>query len=188
MRRETQIARDALLAIRCQLGEPRAFRALVDEMEQPLLYYVTKLTGDADVAPDVLQQIWLVAFDRIGKLREPAALRTWLYRIARGTALNRIRSDVTRRRIEKEAAVVANADSMEQPQFDDADVGALHAALDLLDERRREVLVLHFLDDLSIEEIAEVVGVPPGTVKSRIYHAKRELRELLEMSGHETNE
>jgi DNA-directed RNA polymerase specialized sigma24 family protein len=65
MRRETQIARDALLAIRCQLGEPRAFRALVDEMEQPLLYYVTKLTGDADVAPDVLQQVWLVAFDRI---------------------------------------------------------------------------------------------------------------------------
>jgi RNA polymerase sigma-70 factor (ECF subfamily) len=171
--------------MRCQLGEPDGFRALVEEMERPLLYYVAKLIGNPDAAVDVLQQLWVQVFATIGRLREPAALRTWLYRIARGIALNRIRSEATRRRIEREAAESAWQEREEEIRFDDEDLSALHAALDLLNERQREVLVLHFLEELSIAEIAEVVGVPAGTVKSRIHHAKRELRGHLERREHE---
>ena len=185
MRREARIARDALLAMRCQLGEADGFRALVEEMERPLLYYVTKLLGDADGAVDVLQQLWMQVFASIGRLREPAALRTWLYRIARGIALNRIRSEENRRRIEQQAAEDARPEAEEEIRFDDEDVSALHAALDLLSEPHREALVLHFLEELSIGEIAAIVGVPAGTIKSRIYHAKRELRKHLETRGHE---
>jgi RNA polymerase sigma-70 factor (ECF subfamily) len=185
MQGEAQIARDSLLAIRCQLGEADGFRALVEEMERPLLYYVTKLIGDADGAVDVLQQLWMQVFASIGRLREPAALRTWLYRIARGIALNRIRSEGVRRRIEREAAEATRSEPEEEVRFDEADVSALHAALDLLSEPHREALVLHFLEELSIGEIAGVVGVPAGTIKSRIFHAKRELRKHLERRVHE---
>jgi len=60
----------------------------------------------------------------------------------------------------------------------------LHRALAALDVRHREVLVLHFLEDMSVDEVASVVGCPPGTVKSRIYHAKRALKEALLRQGH----
>jgi RNA polymerase sigma-70 factor (ECF subfamily) len=187
MRTEAQIARDAWIAIRCKLGEPDGFRALVDTMERPLLYYITKLTGDPDGAVDVLQQVWIQVFEGFSRLREPAALRTWLYRIARGIALNRIRAETTRRRIERQAADISEMGDEEEPRFDQTDVAALHAGLDRLGEQHREVLVLHFLEELSIAEIAEVVRVPTGTVKSRIHHAKRELRRWLERQGHESN-
>jgi RNA polymerase sigma-70 factor (ECF subfamily) len=180
MRDEVREARDAWIALRCRLGEPEGFRLLVAELERPLLYYVAKLTGEQDAAPDVLQEIWVRVFRTVRRLREPAALRTWVYRIARGTALNRVRSEATRRRVEQSAAEMAQPETGEEPRFDDVDVAALHEALDELDPKHREVLVFHFLEELSIREIATVVGVPPGTVKSRMHHAKRALRRRLE--------
>ena len=71
-----------------------------------------------------------------------------------------------------------------EPKFDAEDAAALHRALDTLDMRHREVLVLHFLEDMPVDEVATVVGCPPGTVKSRIYHAKRALKEALLRQGH----
>jgi RNA polymerase sigma-70 factor (ECF subfamily) len=62
----------------------------------------------------------------------------------------------------------------------------VHRALATLDVRHRAVLVLHFLEDMSVDEVASVVGCPPGTVKSRIYHAKRTLKEALLRQGHGT--
>jgi RNA polymerase sigma-70 factor (ECF subfamily) len=188
MKRDTRKARDTWIALRCKLGEPAGFQALVDEMERPLCYYVTKLTGDPDTALDVLQEVWVKVFGAIGRLEAPGALRTWVYRIARGTALNRVRSEVTRRRAEHAAAEEMGPDGGEDPRFDNEDVAALHEALDGLDAKHRDVLVLHFLEDLSIDEIAAVVGTPAGTVKSRIHHAKRALKGQLERKDHGTQE
>ena len=68
----------------------------------------------------------------------------------------------------------------EEPSFDVEDAQALHRALDRIDLNHREVLVLHFLDDLSVADIAAVIGEPAGTVKSRIRYAKRALKEALQ--------
>jgi RNA polymerase sigma-70 factor (ECF subfamily) len=179
MKRDTQLARDAWIALRCKRGDPEGFRELVEEMERPLLYYVAKLTGDADSALDVLQEVWARVFRTIGGLREPAALRTWVYRMARGLALNRVRSESTRRSREQAAVETAEVGDDGESPFDAEDIASLHAALDELDEKHREVLVLLFLEDLSIGEIAEIVAVPAGTVKSRIHYAKRAVRQHL---------
>jgi RNA polymerase sigma-70 factor (ECF subfamily) len=184
MKRDTQLARDTWIALRCKLGDPQGFRDLVAELELPLLYYVTKLIGDADLALDVLQGVWTRVFRTVRNLREPAALRTWVYRIARGLALNRVRSETTRQNAEQAAAAVQEVGQDSNPQFDAEDIEALHAALDELDEKHREVLVLHFLEDLSIGEIAEIVGVPAGTVKSRIHYAKRAIERQLKEGNH----
>src|SRR6516162_9795290 len=92
--------RDALIALRCQLGEPEAFAELVRELELPLLYYATKLLRDEDRAFDVLQEVWLIAFRTVGRLEEPGALRPWLYRIAHGLVVDRIRQDASHQRVE----------------------------------------------------------------------------------------
>ena len=175
-------ARDAWLALRCQLGEPAAFRELVDEMERPLMYFAGKLLGSDRDAPDVVQEVWLEAFAKIGRLREPAALRPWLYQLTRNTAASRVRRDVARERREINAALDEPATSDDAPDADwlALDTARMHAALDLLPLEQREVLTLFFIEDLSIEEISTVVRVPAGTVKSRLFHAKRRLRQAME--------
>jgi len=175
-------ARDEWLALRCQLRAPGAFEDLVREMERPLLYYVTKLLSDEHLAFDVLQEVWGAAFRGMRNLKEPRALRPWLYRIAHGIVVDRIRHETSRERAEQAWAEQAQAG--EEPGFDANDAAAIHRALDEIDARHREVLVLHFLDNLSVAEIASVIGCPEGTVKSRIHNAKKVLKEVLGRGGY----
>lgn len=177
---EARRARDAWIACRCQLGEAEGFELLVSEMQRPLFYYVLKLLGNEDVALDVLQEVWVKVFRGIRGLRAPEALRTWLYRVARGTALNRVREDDARTGAEEPLDDREDtSDVRDAAGFGNQEAFEIHEALDRLDRRFREVLVLLFLEGLSVDEIAAVVGVPAGTVKSRVYHAKKALRELL---------
>jgi RNA polymerase sigma-70 factor (ECF subfamily) len=173
--------RDAWLAMRCQLGETAAFRELVAEMEGPLLYFASKLLGNERDAPDVLQDVWAQAFAKIRNLRDPESLRAWLYRLTRAIAVGRIRSDVARER--REAALSGEAplgDDDTDARIANENAATLHRALDALSLSHREVLTLHFLEELPLEEIAEIVDVPAGTIKSRLFYAKRCLREVLE--------
>lgn len=175
---------DEWLALRCQSGEPDAFEDLVHVMERPLLYYAAKLLGDEERAVDALQDVWVRVFRGMRKLKDPGSLRSWLYRITYGVSIDRIRRDISRARAE-----VANSEQFVEAadvSFDEEDAAAVHAALDQLDLRHREVLVLHFLEDFSVAEIAAVVGCPEGTVKSRMYHAKKAMKELLLRGGYGT--
>jgi hypothetical protein len=90
-------ARDERITLRCQLGEPATFADLVHEMERPLLYYATMMLRDEDAVLDVLQNLWLVAFRKIRRLEEPAAVRTCLYRLAHSLAVDRIRQHRSQR-------------------------------------------------------------------------------------------
>jgi RNA polymerase sigma-70 factor (ECF subfamily) len=167
------------MALRCQAGAPGAFEDLVREMERPLLYYATKLLGSDQRAVDVLQEVWLRAFRGIRKLKDPGSLRPWLYRITLGISTDRIRKDVSRKRAEETQQSC-------DVTFEREDAAAIHQALDQLDLSHRKVLVLHFMEDFSVAETAAIVGCPEGTVKSRIYHAKRALKEILERGGYGT--
>ena len=84
------------LALRCQTGDPEGFTDLIAVMERPLLYYATSLTGNQDTALDVLQDVWLKAVRGIRKLKDPGALKPWLYAITHGVAVDRIRRDYKR--------------------------------------------------------------------------------------------
>ena len=171
-------ARDEWIARRCQLGEPEAFADLVCELERPLLYFAQKLLGNDDTALDVLQEVWLKAFQTIRRLDNPRVVRAWLYRMTRGLAIDRIRKDQSDERLQR-AYVEQAGIAAQEPEFDAEDAAAVHRALDTLEVKHREVLVLCFLEDMTIAEIASVVGCPEGTVKSRIHHAKRALKAAL---------
>ena len=165
------------IALRCQSGEPGAFEDLIAVMERPLLYYATSLTGNADSGLDVLQDVWIRAFRSIRKLKDPGSLRSWLYTITHGIAVDRIRRNSSRELAEK--VQLEDFEEAEEPSFAETDAAALHQALSEIGFRHREVLVLHFLEDMSIAEIAEVVGCSEGTVKSRMHYAKRAMKEIL---------
>lgn len=172
------------LALRCQTGDPEAVTDLIAVMERPLIYYATSLIGNQDAALDVLQDVWLKVLRGIRRLKDPGSLRPWLYAITHGVAVDRIRRDY--RRDKAEQAQLDDAFNIDEPSFGEEDATAIHDALSRLGVKHREVLVLHFLQDLSILEIASVVGCSEGTVKSRIHYAKRQLKQILKGVKHGT--
>jgi RNA polymerase sigma-70 factor (ECF subfamily) len=167
----------AWIALRCQAGDRAAFEDLIAAMERPLLYYATSLTGSQDSGLDVLQEVWLRALRDIRKLKDPGSLRSWLYTMTHGIAVDRIRRNASRERAEQ--ADLEDFEEAEEPSFAEEDAALVHQALNQIGLTHREVLVLHFIEDLSIAEIAEIVGCSEGTVKSRMHYAKRAMKDIL---------
>ncbi len=175
-------ARYEWIALRCQSGDMSAFEDLVAIMERPLLYYATTLTGSQDVGLDVLQDVWIKVLHGIRKLKDPGSLRSWLYAITHGVAVDRIRRNTSRERAEQ--VELEDFQEAEEPLFAVEEAAAIHLALSQISLTHREVLVLHFLEDMPIAEIAVVVECSEGTVKSRLHYAKRAMKEVLSGGNH----
>lgn len=178
---EVEAIRCELLVLRCRRGEADAWHELVGLFERRLLYYLRRLLPDQRDAWDALQQTWMEAFRNLRTLREPRKLRPWLYRIAhhRAISLRRARSrDLPEADDPADVEQVADDPGVDEWKLDAAE--QVHRALDQLSLSHRQVIALFFLEEMSIDEVAEVTGVPPGTVKSRLHYAKLALRRLLE--------
>lgn len=184
MNAAVQRARDEWIALRCQHGEPEAFADLVREMERPLLYFAQKLLNNEDKALDVLQELWLKAFRNIRRLEKPNLVRAWLYRMTRSLAIDRVRKEAAEERRERVHAE-EKVEYSDELSFAVEDAAAVHQALNQLDLRQREVLVLHFLEEMSLAEIGSILDCPEGTVKSRLHHARKALKAVLRGPNHE---
>jgi RNA polymerase sigma factor (sigma-70 family) len=170
----TDARADELLAIRCQLGEREAFDALIARWHDPIWRYLRRLTDSDDQAADLAQDTWLKILRGIATLREPASLRAWLFGIARRVAMDRLR-----RQYARPTDPDTVLDDLPAPETDstlEADLAALETKLGMLPLRERETLALFYLRELSIEEIAGLLAVPAGTVKSRLFRARQLLR------------
>jgi len=171
-----------LLVLRCKRGQEQAFEELVGHWEKRLFYYVRRLVRTEDEAWDVLQHTWMVVVRRIKSLKDPQRLPTWLYRIARNTAFSHLRAKYRERAHFDEAGSVGQIEARDEgASLEDAE--RVHHALDQISVAHKEALTLFLLEDLSMDQMAEVLGIPLGTVKSRLHHAKRALRAVLEKEG-----
>ena len=179
MHRDKDAIYQELLALRCGRGDRAALEELVVCWEKRLYYFIRQLVDDEQDAWDILQQTWLRVLRGIGSLKDPQRLTAWLYRIARNTAFSHSRLQAAYRAHLEEHPDTEWLDQ-DDTEFDRENAEQVHVALRRLPAVQREVLTLFFLEDLAIEEIADVVGIPPGTVKSRLFHAKRALRKILE--------
>jgi RNA polymerase sigma-70 factor (ECF subfamily) len=177
--KDKQTILQELLVLRCKRGETPALDELIRQWERRLLYFVRRLVASEEDAWDVLQQTWMAVLKGIRSLDNPQRLPTWLYRIARSKAIGHWRGHYRKQaRIEENRDLTELAASEEADPFGDA--AQVHHALSRISLDHREVLTLHFLEDLSLDQMAEVLGIPSGTVKSRLYYAKRALRAVLE--------
>jgi RNA polymerase sigma-70 factor, ECF subfamily len=178
---EQKLARleEALWVTEAQAGDTDAFVRLLNRHEKPLLYYLRRLVPNADDALDLHQEVWVDAFRGLKSLQIPEAFRAWLYRIAHHKAARFMWNG-----IREERAVDSLAeDHIGFSEFDtefNLDAEVLHKALEVLSPNHREILVLHYLQDLTTREVAAILNCPPGTVKSRLYHARLELRKVIE--------
>lgn len=168
---------DQLLVLRSQDGEAEAFDELVRRWQRPLWRHACRLTGQEDAAWDVVQESWAAIIRGIGRLDDPARFRQWAYRIVTNKAADWIHGrKVARSRSEPlpedhpDAKTGGNVQSNE-------DAAAL---LRRLPTDQQVILQLRYVEDFDVAEIAEILSVPEGTVKSRLYHAREELRRKLE--------
>jgi RNA polymerase sigma-70 factor (ECF subfamily) len=169
---------ERLLVLRCQARDEQAFAELIRGYDSRLRYFLLKLLGDAHAAEDAAQDVWLDVYRGLVRLRDPAAFRAWLYRLARDRAFRRLRA--TRpMQVALQVNDIAISDETDE-SFSREEAEQIHVALDKLSPEHREVLVLRFIDDLSYEEIGTVTGCRPGTVKSRIHYAKQVLRRTID--------
>jgi RNA polymerase sigma-70 factor (ECF subfamily) len=168
---------ERVLVLRCQARDDAAFEEIVARYTPRLRYYLRKMLGGAEAAEDALQEVWLDAFRGITRLIEPAAFSAWVYRLARDRAFRELRRRRSHLPLEDFDLIDEASDAGE---FSPEDAGRIHGALDTLPPEHREVLVLRFIEGLTYDEIAGVVGCHIGTVRSRLHYAKRALRRLIE--------
>ena len=178
---EQKLARleEALWVTEAQAGDADAFVRLVTRHEKPLLYYLRRLIPNADDALDLHQEVWLDAFRGLKSLQVPEAFRVWLYRIAHHKAARFVRDGIREERAVESLVQSRSEDSENDPEIA-LDAEALHQALQILPAHHREILMLHYSRDLSTQDLAVILDCPPGTVKSRLYHARLQLRNIVE--------
>ncbi len=155
----------------------RQVQALYEAHGPALLAYLRRLAGRADLAEDLLQETFVQALHNLDRLGQVVSKRAWLFTIARNLGvsnLRRRRLRLTARLSDEEAAAPA---PVENPRLE-----RMRLAVGRLPDKHRETLELRLRDDLSYEEIAEVLSIPVGTVRSRLHHAVRQLREDLAAS------
>lgn len=185
---------DAVLVARCKENDLSAFDQIVERYQHKIYGYVKRLVGNETDAEDITQEVFLKALTSLRSFREESSLQTWLFRIA--TNLCR---DMHRRRQREKGwlplwrRVDGEDDSGEENAIEIPDERAnpenlvlsaelnemLLQAIDRLPLAMREVLVLHDMESMSYEEIACALGIPLGTVKSRLFHARARLRDAL---------
>ncbi|MEL7007788.1 MAG: sigma-70 family RNA polymerase sigma factor [Cyanobacteria bacterium J06631_6] len=186
----TGAASEQELIFLCQQGDRECFRLLYQRYQQRVRSTLYQLCGSTAL-DDLVQEVFLKVWKGLPKLKKTQYFSTWLYRISWNVATDR------RRKLAK-AQEKTGLKIWEKEQFNPAKLESAESAPDLmqlhyqdlvqrgldnLSFEHRAVLVLHDLEDLPQKQVAEILNVPVGTVKSRLFHARNSLKKFLEQQG-----
>lgn len=154
-------------------GDADAFAQLVRAYQGPVQRFLRHLVGDATLAEDVAQETFVRAYQRMGSFRSESKFSTWVFSIARNAGLDAVRARGRRLRLVERASLLPPAVAPDAS-------AELAAALAALPTKHREPLLLVEVLGLSYSEAAAVLAVPEGTVKSRVFHARRAVADWYE--------
>ncbi len=177
----------------CRKGDVDAFGVLVERHQKKMINIAYRMIGDYEAACDVVQESFLSAYRAIRKFRGDASFSTWLYRIVINASKNRRKQMKIRRQwdggslddpVETEEGHLKNDPPSPEPsaldQMERKEVRArVQACIDSLDQEYREVLILRDIQGFSYDEIRDILKVPDGTVKSRLFRARDGLKDCL---------
>jgi RNA polymerase sigma-70 factor (ECF subfamily) len=174
---------DAPLLARLRAGDTRAFEELVTMYQHRVFGVALRMLGNRAEAEEIAQETFLRAHRALREFRGEARLGTWLYAIASRLCLNRLASGPRRHERSDDIALAQapaeSADTAGELERGELEA-ALHEAVAALPEDRRIVVVLRDLEGLSYEDIAEVLGMPLNTVRTRLHRARLDLKAKLE--------
>src|SRR5437762_555953 len=185
-------AQEALFVSRLKANEDAAYDELVRMYSSPIYHVAYRMTGDAAEASDAVQDIFLKVFRNIGGFKGEAALKTWIFKVAFSEILNRLRWWKRRYRFATvsldeqngngrghEYSLASSSPTPEQALQSKEQEAAIQQALGKLSREHRSIIVLRDIEGFSYIEIADVLGVSIGTVKSRLARARGDLKKSL---------
>ena len=186
---------DLTLVDRCRRNDAASFDEVVVRYKTKFYNYIFRMVCNSDDAEDLTQEVFVRMYTSLDSFRRQSSLHTWLFRIAGNLCIDHFRRGKKGRAVAysldepiKDGADGSEGGGHEVPDakyephrlLEQQEMGEqIQQALGQLPEKLRAVLILHDLADLPYEEIAEVVGCPLGTVKSRLFHARLQLRQRL---------
>ena len=163
-------------------GSPEAWDALFRRYQLPLYVYVFELVREEQASLDIVQETFIAAVRHVGSLRDDGKFGSWLFGIAHQKCIQR-----WRKQKHEEVLLDEIPDALDESENRPDDLlirqeqeAEFMALLNQLPPPQRSVLLLHFVEDFSLEEIAGITGAAVGTVKSRLHYAKRAFKKLLE--------
>ena len=164
------------------------WRAFYDQHWRFVFQVVRRFAGHDVEVEDAVQDVFLVLCRKLGSFEGRSQLRTWMYRVCLNVTSEHRRRAMRKRRLEQAAAAVSFwRDGGERDAHDlvsaRSDLDRVHAILSKMSDKKREVFVLREIEQLSGDEVAEILAIPPATVRTRLFHARKEFARLLEKSG-----
>lgn len=183
-------ASDAELITRVLAGDGAAYRPLVERYQNRVHTMVYGVVRNPEDARDIVQNAFIKAYGNLDGFRIESSFYTWIYRIAMNLAIDHVRKSKRRKTTGFDEAIGARDDdgAMLEVHHEESPQRALQrkqlqerifAALDTLSEEHREIILLREVEGLSYKEIADAMGVPEGTVMSRLFYARKKLQGLL---------
>lgn len=184
----TEVERE--LIRKCKAGDSRFYEPLVRAYETPGLRLALGMMGNLEDAMDALQDAFVKAFQSIGRFDLTRPFGPWFFQILRNQCRDKLRSRQARFKVEAldERLELRPASAEDGPERQRERVEAretLWRALEQIGDEHREILVLKELQGFRYSEIARILDIPEGTVASRLYHARRALKDALEEMGAE---
>jgi RNA polymerase sigma-70 factor, ECF subfamily len=184
---------DWQLVLACREGDTGAFEQLIRKYQTRMINISFRMTGDYDDACEAVQEAFLSAYRSIRKFRGDAKFSTWLYGICINHSKNRLSQARRRSRHEVQSVDQLSSDSQVTPASEPSDPGPsaldriekkelqakVQECIDSLEEQQRVVVVLRDIEGFSYEEIVDILGLPDGTIKSRLFRARENLRKSL---------
>lgn len=172
-------------------GGDIAFETLVQRYQRPIIGYVSRLIGDREAALDVTQEVFIKVYNSLDKYSSEFKFTTWLYRIAHNAAIDHLRrNSANLQSIETENADGAYELQLESPLLSPEKQRErsewrteIETVVKCLPAAYRELILLRHSRDMSYDEIAEIAGLPLGTVKNRLFRARELMRKMLVERG-----
>ncbi|HEX7178067.1 MAG TPA: sigma-70 family RNA polymerase sigma factor [Pyrinomonadaceae bacterium] len=183
---------DSDLVVRAIAGREESFEELVRRYQRPIAAYVYRMVGDYDSALDLTQEVFIKVYNSLARYRAEYKFSTWIYRIAHNSAIDHLRRHNMRfEDLERsgedgtsyEKPLASSAPTPEQMSERSERRAEIEGVVQNLPPAYRELITLRHALDFSYDEIAEVTGLPLGTVKNRIFRAREAMREELSRRG-----
>jgi RNA polymerase sigma-70 factor (ECF subfamily) len=178
---------DGVLVEKCRKGDINAFELLVLKYQRRIFNLIYRLTGDNEMVEDIAQEVFLKAYKSLDSFHGKSSFYTWLYRIAINTSFNHIKSNKENQfkilasdsegdKIYSVENILDTEQLLEQHELSKK----INDAINSLNEEQKTIIVLRDVEGLSYDEIGKIIGCPSGTVRSRLFRARKELKTKLE--------
>jgi RNA polymerase sigma-70 factor, ECF subfamily len=172
-------------------GRETSFEELVRRYQRPIAAYVYRMVGDYDAALDLTQEVFIKVYNSLTRYRAEFKFSTWIYKIAHNAAIDHLRRHTVREQSltigidgeRREISIESGRLTPEQESERKEQRSEIESVVQLLPAAYRELIVLRHSQDLSYDEIAEVTGLPLGTVKNRLFRAREAMRDHLLQRG-----